>query len=129
MSLALSWVTLVHMKVIIAGSRSILNWDVVAQAIQSAPFKITEVVSGGAQGVDYLGECLAELHGMAVKQFPADWRAHGKAAGPIRNKQMAQYADGLIAIWDGDSRGTANMIHEMEKLKKPVHIVKYCPED
>lgn len=117
------------MKVIIAGSRTIQDWDVVAQAIKNAPFKITEVVSGGAQGVDYLGECLAELHGMSLKQFPADWHKHGRAAGPIRNKEMAQYADGLIAIWDGDSRGTANMIHEMEKLKKPVHIVKYCPEN
>ena len=55
--------------------------------------------------------------------FPADWDKHGRAAGPIRNKQMADYADVLIAVWDGKSRGTKNMIDEMNKLMKPVYIV------
>jgi len=113
------------MKVIIAGSRSIEDWTIVATAIRNSPFKITEVVSGGARGVDNLAESLADLHGMPVKLFPADWNKHGKAAGPIRNKQMAEYADCLIAIWDGESKGTSNMIQEMQKLNKPVHIVKY----
>lgn len=57
-----------------------------------------------------------------VKRFPADWDRHGRAAGPIRNCQMAQYADALIAIWDGKSRGTKNMIDEMNKCGKPVLI-------
>ena len=55
--------------------------------------------------------------------FNADWNKHGRAAGPMRNKQMADYADVLIAVWDGQSKGTKNMIDQMNKLNKPVFIV------
>ncbi len=110
------------MKVIIAGGRDIEDCDPVQTAITESGFKITEVVSGGARGVDKSGEALAALHGMPCKVFPADWNKNGKAAGPIRNRQMADYADALIAVWDGQSRGTKNMIETMRKLGKPVHV-------
>ena len=110
------------MKVIIAGSRTITAWPPVAEAIKASGFKVTEVVSGTAQGVDSTGASLAALHGMALKEFPADWKTHGKRAGMLRNRQMAEYADALIAVWDGVSRGTANMIEEMRKLGKPVYV-------
>ena len=84
---------------------------------------ITEVVSGGAAGVDTIGEWYALLNGIPIKKFPADWNKHGKKAGPIRNRQMAEYADVLLAVWDGKSRGTKNIIDEMNKLKKPVFVV------
>lgn len=58
-----------------------------------------------------------------VKEFPADWDKFGKGAGPIRNKQMADYADALLLIWDGESRGSANMKSQMEKLGKPIYEV------
>lgn len=110
------------MKVIIAGSRDFTDWGIVSDCIRKSGFTFTEVVSGGARGVDHIGEGLAELHGYAVKVFPADWDAHGKGAGPIRNKQMADYADALIAIWDGKSPGTRNMIQTMHRLGKPTKI-------
>lgn len=110
------------MKVIIAGSRDFTNRHVVAQALNDSGFIPTQIVSGGARGVDTVGENIALLMGYSVKQFPADWETYGKAAGPIRNAQMAEYADALIAIWDGESRGTKNMIDTMQKLGKPVHI-------
>jgi len=88
-------------------------------------FSITEVVSGGAAGVDMLGERWALRQGIPTTVFQANWNAHGKAAGPIRNKQMAEYADALIAVWDGESPGTKNMIETMEKLGKPVLIYLY----
>lgn len=113
------------MKVIVAGCRNFGDFDFVLNAINEAPFTIEELVSGGATGVDYVGETLAREHGIEVTQFPADWQTHGKRAGPIRNRQMAQYADALIAIWDGKSAGTKNMIDEMKKLKKPVHVVYF----
>lgn len=100
------------MKVIIAGSRTITDMDAVTQAVEDSGFEITEVVSGGASGVDTLGEQWADANGVGVRRFPADWRAHGRAAGPIRNRQMAEYADALIAIWDRRSKGTMNMIAE-----------------
>ncbi|KKL85798.1 hypothetical protein LCGC14_1951150 [marine sediment metagenome] len=112
------------MKVIVAGTRNFGDPIVVFMAIDSSPWKhqITEVVSGCAQGVDQFGEDYARLKGIKVVRFPADWNKHGKAAGPIRNKQMALYADALVAVWAGRSRGTKNMIDEMERIGKPVHV-------
>ena len=103
------------MKTIIAGSRSIKQSVVVQRAIKQSNFHITEVFSGNARGVDTLGERWAEDNRIPIKYFPADWKAHQKSAGPIRNQAMANEADALIAVWDGDSRGTADMIHRAEK--------------
>lgn len=103
------------MKTIIAGSRTIALYGMVENAIEACPFRaeITEVVSGGARGADAWGERWALLEGrVPVQQFPADWKRYGKRAGLIRNEQMADYADALIAVWDGESRGTAHMIRE-----------------
>lgn len=112
------------MKTIIAGCRDIDDTGIVQDAIERSGFGpgTTEVVSGGASGIDRVGESLAHLHGVAVKVFRADWKKHGRAAGPIRNREMAAYADRLIAVWDGKSRGTENMICEMERLGKPVYV-------
>lgn len=97
------------MKVIIAGSRTIRDYREVTKAIEQSGFEITEVVSGGAMGVDLLGERWARRNGIPVKCFVADWYEYGKSAGPIRNTEMALYADALILVWDGESRGSANM--------------------
>jgi hypothetical protein len=70
--------------------------------------------------VDQIGEDWAREHNIPVKQFLAQWNIHGKSAGPIRNKEMAEYADALIAFWDGQSKGTKNMIEQMDKLNKLV---------
>ena len=113
------------MKTIIAGSRDINEFDTVKEAIEESKFKITEIVSGGCRGVDWLGECYGNENEISTKSFPADWKQHGKAAGPIRNREMAEYADALIAVWDGQSKGTANMIQEAKEkgLKVFVHNV------
>jgi hypothetical protein len=112
------------MRVIIAGSRNIDDRERLMSAIRQADFEITEVVSGGASGVDRLGEIFALESEIPVKRFHPDWDTYGRAAGPMRNRRMAQYADALIAIWDGESRGTKNMIEEMEKLNKHVFILR-----
>lgn len=116
------------MKTIIAGSRKIRDYDVVLRAIESCPFKslITEVVSGTANGVDSLGERYANEHGIPIQRFPAIWEnedgTHNPAAGHQRNAWMASYADALIAIWDGVSGGTKNMIKEAKVRGLEVHI-------
>ena len=98
------------MKVIIAGSRTIQNYNLVLNAIKASGFKITEVVSGGAGGVDSMGETWAYAHNVPIKQFPTDWNKYGKSAGYRRNEQMAEYADALILVWDGQSKGSAHML-------------------
>lgn len=115
------------MRLIIAGSRTCNDIDEVRAAVFAARAEwdwcpITEVVSGGAAGVDRFGEQLAREDGIPIKVFPADWNSHGKAAGPIRNREMAEYGDALVAVWDGKSRGTKNMIDEAKAKNRPVYI-------
>ena len=111
-----------EMKVIIAGSRNITEYAVVIQAIKESFFDITEVVSGGARGVDSLGEQFAGEYAKDFKLFPADWAALGKKAGYVRNTQMAKYAEALIAIWDGQSKGTEHMINQARQYGLQIYI-------
>lgn len=96
--------------------------------IQASPYAglITEVVCGCAPGVDTLGHEYGEQIGVPVKHFPADWERYGRSAGFNRNAEMAVYGECLLAIWDGQSRGTRNMVECMRRLRKPyyVHLVK-----
>lgn len=110
------------MKTIIAGSRTISNKALVLAAVNAAPFDVTEVVCGGAAGVDSLGADLAREHNVPVTYFPAEWGTYGRSAGPRRNRQMAEYAEALIAVWDGKSRGTANMIDEARARNLQVYV-------
>lgn len=100
------------MKVIIAGGRDyrLTKSDFGVLDEFAKGFGVTEVVSGGARGVDSDGEKWAEKNGYTVKRFPADWDAYGSAAGPMRNAAMAAYADALIAFKGG--KGTANMVKQ-----------------
>lgn len=115
------------MKVIIAGGRDITDYNLVRTAYAKSGFKATEIVSGGARGVDYLGECVAKNLNIPIKVFPADWNTHGRKAGPIRNSQMANYADALVAVWDGESKGTANMI--IQAREKGLEVFIYLTKD
>jgi hypothetical protein len=114
-----------EMKVIIAGGRDITDYNLVLSAIQESGFEITEVISGMASGVDELAVRYAKENNLPLQEFWAEWNSYGKSAGPIRNRQMASSADALIAIWDGKSRGTKNMIDEATKkgLKIKVYNV------
>lgn len=85
---------------------------------------ITEIVSGGAPGVDSMAKFVAEMFGVPLKVFQADWNKFGTKAGPIRNGEMADYADALLLIWDGESRGSRNMLYNMLENKKPVYQVQ-----
>jgi hypothetical protein len=116
------------MKIIIAGSRTISDQQLLDLLIDTCrkEFDTTEVACGKARGVDTCGELWALRHNIPVKYFPAEWEKHGRGAGFIRNRQMAEYADGLIAIWDGMSRGTDHMIQMANcyQIKKFVHTVR-----
>lgn len=99
------------------------SYPLISKAVKKSGFSVTEVVSGTARGADTLGEMWADENNIPYTQFPADWNLHGKAAGPIRNAQMKEYADALIVfIWDG-SRGSQNMYNQMKKANKPVFAV------
>ena len=83
--------------------------------------KVSAVLCGECRGADLLGKRFAEENGIPVESFPAEWKRYGRAAGAKRNKQMAENADTLIAFWDGESKGTKNMIDLMNG--KTVHVI------
>ena len=105
------------MKVIIAGSRAFQDYELLKSTCDKMLEHVqdVEIVSGTANGADKLGEKYAAENGFPVKQFPADWANLGKRAGFVRNSQMAEYADALIAFWDGKSKGTKMMIEIAQK--------------
>ena len=114
-------------KLIIAGSREGIPKQAVFSILDEEVdlTELTEVVSGGARGVDLFGEQWAYLNNIEVKRFMADWSTHGKKAGMIRNADMGRYADALVAFWDGKSKGTSHMIKVMNDLKKPTIVVQF----
>lgn len=114
------------MKTIIAGTRNLTDLRYVPEAVKRSGFEISEVVYGCQRGIDTLARRWAEEQGIPTKPFPPDWDKFGRAAGPIRNRKMAEYSEALIAIWDGKSRGTSDMIRVAREkgLKVKVYTVR-----
>lgn len=120
------------LRIIIAGSRVFDNYNLLESTISEFLIENTnnvEIISGTARGADQLGEQFARNHGYQVRRFPANWNLYGKSAGPIRNREMAEYASGgqgvLFAFWDGKSRGTKSMINLAKKYGLEVHVMRY----
>jgi hypothetical protein len=80
--------------------------------------KATEIISGTAKGADRIGETVAALNEIKVTQFRPDWEMYGKRAGFIRNKEMVEYCDKAIVLWDGASKGAAHTLSLLEKSGK-----------
>jgi len=126
-------------RVIIAGGRDFKDYQllnhwcdkllitkrVYATIVVVSGKQMSEDEEGNKWGADYFGEVYAEENGFKVDPYPADWKKHGKAAGFIRNDKMSQHADGLIAFWDGHSRGTKNMIDLATKRGLLVKVINY----
>ncbi len=112
------------MKLIIAGSRNInfdTAYDIIVQ--KCLELKPTEIVTGNSGNVDLAGNLYANNIGHPLSKFNPDWEQFGKSAGPRRNRLMAKYADVLLLIWDGKSRGSSNMKQEMTYHGKQIYEV------
>lgn len=116
------------MKIIIAGSRSITDFNVVSYLINASNifFHLTELVSGTASGVDQLGERWAKQFGFRIKRFPADW-SKGRSAGYTRNVEMANYADACLVLWDGKSKGSQHMVDITREKGMPTCLYELNP--
>lgn len=114
------------MKIIVAGSREFEDYEMLKNKLDKLLInqKEIQIVSGGCRGADELGERYAKEKGYSIKVFKADWNKYGKKAGPLRNRQMAEYADGLVAFYKEGSRGTKNMIEEATEKKLKIRIIK-----
>lgn len=115
------------MKLLICGSRTIKDELYVFECIKNsdALWYCTphEIVTGGAVGVDIIAERFAELNKIPIKRFNAKWKELGKKAGILRDREMVEYADYTLAIWDGTSRGTKYTIEYTEIMKKPLEVI------
>lgn len=115
-------------RVIIAGGRDFSDYQLLRKTLDNLLCNITEeitVVCGQAKGADTLGEQYAKERGYAVNYYPANWKLYGKRAGFLRNEQMAQNADALVAFWNGESRGTKHMIDLAKQHNLKIRIKRY----
>lgn len=123
------------MRIIIAGSRTYNDYEEAMQVINKfiRDLKFTEdinsetvtIISGGAKGADRIGEEYAIRNGLDRVVYKANWGKYGKQAGIIRNGEMAKNGDCLLAFWDGESRGTYNMINTAKKRRLRVRVFNY----
>jgi hypothetical protein len=134
------------MKTIIAGSRHATYADFIS-GMNSCPFldDITEVVSGKADGIDSFGEEFAIANDIHIEPFIAEWnnfdlpivvrklnkfgKEYNAAAGTVRNRQMAEYADALILIYDGKSSGSKDMLKITKKHKLKIYVYNYLTNE
>ena len=119
-----------EMRLVVAGSRNFKDYDRLAREVDGFIRKLHTdkqviIVSGTADGADQLGEQYARNHGLQVEEFPAHWDLFGRAAGPKRNMEMAQFADAVIVFWDGKSAGTRNMIECAKAEGLPCKVIEY----
>lgn len=117
------------LKIIVAGGREFDDEELLFETLDNIlrkrePSEV-QIVSGCARGADKLGEKYAEARGIDVKRFPAQWDIHGNAAGPIRNEEMAEYANACVCFWDGRSKGTNDMIKRAKAHSLRTKVVMY----
>lgn len=118
------------MKLIVAGGRDFVDTNRMIEELQklvnsgNIP-ECPELVCGMARGADMLAYSLWANNKMLIHNFPANWDKYGKSAGYKRNQEMGEFADAAVCFWDGNSKGTKHMIDIMQRLNKPVYVVRY----
>ena len=117
-------------KIIIAGGRDFMDYNLLKEKTNKIlqEKKVTHkivIISGCARGADTLGLRYASENAFDVEEYPADWDKYGKKAGYVRNVEMAENADSLIAFWDGKSKGTKHMIDIATERNLPTRVIRY----
>lgn len=104
------------LKLAVVGSRTFTDYQKMCEVLDAHERPFT-LVSGGARGTDNLAERYASEHHLTIKIIHADWNAHGKTAGFLRNTKIVEESDDCIAFWDGQSRGTQDTIKKFREMK------------
>lgn len=107
------------MKTAVIGSR---NLSIADLGKYLSP-ETTEIVSGGAKGIDQCAREFALCRDLKLTEFLPDYHRYGKGAPIKRNYQIVEYADSVIAFWDGVSKGTKSVIDYCHKLSKPITVI------
>ena len=108
------------MKMAVIGSRGLR----VENLENYLPKNVTEIVSGGARGIDTDAETFAKCNNIKMTVFLPEYDRYGRGAPIVRNKQIVDYADEVIAFWDGKSKGTLSVIKFCEKQNKKITVIK-----
>ena len=111
------------MKLAVVGSRTFNDYRLLKKVVSR--FNPSIIISGGAKGADALAERYARESGLLLVVFKPEWKRFGRAAGPVRNKKIVKEAHGVVAFWDGKSRGTRSTIRLAEKIGKLIHVVRF----
>ena len=116
-------------RVIVAGGREFNDYELLKSTLDGLFSRLKDediqIVCGEARGADSLGKRYAQEHGIRVVSFPAEWDRFGKSAGYRRNVEMAEYANALVAFWNGESKGTNHMIETAKKYGLDIRIISY----
>ena len=113
------------MKLLVVGSRSIINFDL-------SPFisaDVDTIISGGANGIDNLAEKYADLHRLSKYIIRPRYDLYGRAAPLKRNEEMLRLADAVLVIWYGASKGTQHTIKYAKKMNKPISLIDFSKID
>ena len=113
------------MKIAVIGSRNL----VVTDLQRYLPAGVTEIVSGGARGIDTCAQEYALAHGLKLTEFLPEYNKYGRNAPLRRNLQIIEYADAVIAFWDGRSRGTKFVIEQCQQRSIKITVYKKRPEE
>jgi len=113
------------MKLAVIGGRDFRDKELLYSTLNSLKIKPEKIISGGASGADTLAESWANDNKIEVQIFYPDWKKHGKAAGPIRNRLIIGNCDVCIAFWDGKSRGTKSSIDLCKTNGVSLHVINY----
>ena len=113
------------MKLAIIGSRGIKNIDL-KEYITS---DVDKIVSGGVKGVDTIAKEFAKSNGIILVEFLPEYEKYGRGAPLVRNEQIVNYADKVLAFWDGKSKGTKHVIEYAKKMNKPCEVVSKMTGD
>lgn len=111
------------MRLAIIGSRNSQNCTV-DDVVSHIPTGVTLVISGGAAGIDSLAEAAAKRCGIPFRKILPDYKKYGKSAPSVRNIEIVNLADEVLAFWDYQSRGTAFVIAACIKRHVPVDVVE-----
>lgn len=112
------------MRLAIIGSRSFSDYELLKENVLKSFPNVLLIVSGGAKGADKLGEKLADELGLKTEIYLPNWARYGKGAGLVRNELIIKNSEGVIAFWDGLSKGTKKSIEISRNLKKKIVVVK-----
>ena len=115
------------MKIAIVGSRTFSDYNLLERHINdiAKSFNIIKIISGGANGADTLGEKYANINKIPTLILKPDWGKYGKGAGYIRNKDIINSSDKVVAFWDGKSKGTLNSINLAKKQNKLIQMIEF----